>query len=698
MNKKYILVGFSCLIVILAIFAKLLIKSNKALVLKFGHDMPVGTPQHDGAVKFKELLEEASKGAIKIEIHPNQTLGTDPEMVEMVQRGELAFTIPPTSKISSLAPNLDILDIPYLFPSQEKLYEALDGAFGESLFHQLRRTGIEPIVMWESGYKNFTANKSISTPTDFAGLRFRIMPSDTLVAEAISLNAFPENVDFHKIRVKLATGEIDSQENPISSIYAMKIFEEQTHLMLSRHGYLGQLFIASKKMLSKLQAPQRELVVKAAKQAAKYQRSRISFYEDRFLAKIEKAGLKIIPYSEKMKALFVESFAPIYYENRLFLREFKDNINPLILPFMKPHAAIGLNLSFSYPASDSALAIKRGAELAVDEVNAAGGVLGRPMILLTKTHDGFPRKGIKNLKKFSEDESVIAFLGGMHSPVVLAERETVNQLRIPYLIPWAAATPIIHKDNPYIFRFSVRDADAAERLVNTAVKLGTKVALILEDTGWGKSNETSIKNEISKKSQIVMGETYWFDWGEKDFSEILNKVYSSTYDVIIFVGNSPEGVHLVKGVGQKDRKIPIISHWGITGGRFWHEAKDILPSVDLRFLKTFDMISDDKAASFRERYYKKYKLSDNSYIPASFGSIHSYELIKILAEAIKTSNSLSPQDISNGILRFKKYQGLFSEYKNIFSIPGREREALSSENISFGYYDERGNIRHNAEK
>lgn len=693
MKKKLLMAGgLLFLISFFFVLSSLFLGSKKTLVLRLGHDMPEGTPQHDGALKFKELVEESSQGSLQIDVYPNQSLGTDPIMVEMVQRGELAFSIPPTSKISSLAPNIKILDIPYLFETKEALYKALDSSFGDVLFNQLQETGIKPITMWESGFKNFTANKKITRPEDFSGLRFRVMPSDTLINQSIALSAFPTHTDFHNILEKLTTGEIDCQENPISSIFSMKIYEKQTYLMESRHGYLGQLFIASTKILEKLSAPQRQIILNSAIKAGLYQRERVSSYEKIFLSKINKSGTKVVSFSKEMKAKFIDSFKGIYYENRKFLSNYKNLINPLLLPFLRPHIAIGLNLSFSYQAFSSALSIKRGAEIAIDEINKQGGLLGLPLLLLTKTHDGFPRRGIKNLKDFSNDESIVAILGGMHSPVVLAERETVNALRIPYLIPWAAATSIISKDNPYVYRFSVRDSHAGKKLVEQASKKGKKASLLLENTGWGKSNEKAISRAIVESKKLELDETYWFEWGRKDFSEILKRIYSSHSDVIIFVGNSPEGVDFIKSLSNGEKVLPVVSHWGITGGRFWDETKEILNRVDFSFLTTFGSLNSDKFSNLVKTYRKKYNYKKESYFPAFFGTVHSYELLKILALAVKEGNTLDPDQISKSLLNISSYQGLFTHYKNIFSKPGLEREALEAKDIWFASYDELGNV------
>lgn len=697
-KRLTIILSLFALSLLMVILLVLFSQGDKAsiLVLGFGHDMPENSPHHDGAIQFKKLVESASNGEIEIKIYPNQSLGTDPEMVAMTQKGELAFTLPPTSKIARLAPNLELLDIPYLFADELKLYQALDGSFGKFITHELKQTQIIPLYMWESGYKNFTANKELTNPNDFSGLRFRVMSSQTLTSQAINLNSFPVNVDFHKIQENIANGNIDIQENPISSIFGMKIYQEHKYLSLSRHGYLGQLLIASKSILDSLSTRHRKIILESAEKAAKYQRNKVKEYETKFLHKIKDHGSQITEFDQETIKKFITAFSPIYYEYRHTLKKYKKFLNPLIHPHLKPHAAIGLNISFTYLNSSSAIAIKRGAELAIEKINQQGGVLGRNLILLTKSHDGFPRKGIRNLKEFARDESLIALLGGMHSPVVLAEKSLIEKIKIPYLIPWAAASPITGHDNPYIFRFSVRDEYAGAKLAREANRYGKRISLLLENTPWGRSNQVSIMKAFEKNSHTKIRSIHWFDWGKRDFSKTLESIVKSKINVIIFVGNSPEAIHLTKAMHAKKIRIPIVSHWGITGGRFWHEVKDILPEITLKFLITYDLSSpglNNRSIKFKQRYIEKYQIKSKQLIPAPFGSIHAYELIQLIAHSIRQTKSMSPQDLSKGLMKISHYQGIFRNYRNPFSDTKNPREALDERDIRFGYYDNNGNIK-----
>ena len=118
-------------------------------------------------------------------------------------------------------------------------------------------------------------------------------------------------------------------------------------------------------------------------------------------------------------------------------------------------------------SAQSGHAIKRGIQLALDEINQKGGVLGRKMVLLVKDHEGISARGVANFNAF-----LVAVMGGLHSPVALSELKVIHENRIIYLDPWAAATKIVKNDfHPnYVFRVSVNDEEAGPFLVNHIVK------------------------------------------------------------------------------------------------------------------------------------------------------------------------------------------------------------------------------------
>ena len=188
-----------------------------------------------------------------------------------------------------------------------------------------------------------------------------------------------------------------------------------------------------------------------------------------------------------------------------------DDDNPIV---------IGLDADMSSGSAEAGESIRRGAVLAISEINTAGGVLGRPLQLVVKDHRGNPARGIDNLEELSQIENLVAVLGGLHTPVMLAELDTIHKHQLVSLVPWAAGTPIIDngRDPSYVFRVSVRDEFAGGVLIDFVQRAGyTRPGLLLERTGWGRSNEKAIGDALRDRGLTSAG-TKWFDWGIDDLT------------------------------------------------------------------------------------------------------------------------------------------------------------------------------------
>ena len=233
---------------------------------------------------------------------------------------------------------------------------------------------------------------------------------------------------------------------------------------------------------------------------------------------------------------------------------------------------IGLDADLSGSSKKGGLAIMRGAQIAIDEINAKGGIKGKELSMIVRDHRGNPARGQRNLKELSKQDNLIAVIGGAHTPVVLQELELIHKNKILFLVPWAAGTPITENEySPnYVFRASIRDMDAGPVLVRHASQNGaTKLSLVLERTGWGRSNEVSMKRAAKDLNVQIVG-THWVNWGTKDLSKEVEAIKSEGPDAIMLVTNAPEGAALIKAMLADESVIdtPVISHWGIASGDF----------------------------------------------------------------------------------------------------------------------------------
>lgn len=361
---------------------------------------------------------------------------------------------------------------------------------------------------------------------------------------------------------------------------------------------------------------------------------------------------------------------------------------------------LGLNADMSSGSAEAGKSIQQGILIAVEQVNLQGGVLGRPLELKTLNHRGNPARGKANIRKLVEQDNVVAILGGLHTPVMLAEKKALfdtKKAAIPYLAPWAAGTPIV--DNPWIFRLSVRDEDVGPFLIEKAQMRGfKKVALLLENTAWGRSNEISMKRAIAQQG-LALVDLQWFPWlvktrGKMSSSESqwsirlaqkLEMMYQSGAEVVLLVANAPEGAEIVKQVliRTEERRLPIISHWGITGGGFPQRVGHDLTKVDLSFLQTYSFLNPSPS----KLQHKVLALAKQLFAPqvqtakdivSPVGLAHAFDLVHLLVKAIEQAQSTDRNKVRLALEKLPRHVGLVRTYDPAFSEGhGRAHEALN---------------------
>ena len=251
-------------------------------------------------------------------------------------------------------------------------------------------------------------------------------------------------------------------------------------------------------------------------------------------------------------------------------------------------------------------------------------------------------------------------------------------------------------DPNFVFRVSVRDEFAGAFLVDKALKKGyRKIALALEKTGWGRSNEKAMKTALAAEG-LEPAALAWFHWGARDMKEAVDNLTKANPDVILLVANTPEGLTIVKSMASrpKENRIPIISHWGVTGGDFFEQAKDVLGAIDLSILQTFSFLNPpfpERADKIIAAYVKRYDdATDANDIFAPTGTAHAYDIIQILALAIEKVKTTNRQGVRDALENLTEYKGLVRNYSPPFSA--EKHDALDASDFSLSRFDTNGVI------
>src|SRR5207249_8796427 len=225
----------------------------------------------------------------------------------------------------------------------------------------------------------------------------------------------------------------------------------------------------------------------------------------------------------------------------------------------------------------------RGLTVAIDEINARGGLLGgRKVELVIRDEEGNPSKGVTAARDVIEREGAVAVFGGLHSPVGLAMLPVFHELKVPYVGTWAAATGITRNGrNPnFMFRVSANDDVVDHFLAKHVIeKLGKrKPGVILENTPWGASNQEGLTKWFDRPGARPVGFAT-FNWGDPDMSPQLLRLRQGGADAIVMIANAPEGAQVVKSRAKIGWDVSTVSHRGISGGRFSELTGELSESV-----------------------------------------------------------------------------------------------------------------------
>jgi branched-chain amino acid transport system substrate-binding protein len=356
---------------------------------------------------------------------------------------------------------------------------------------------------------------------------------------------------------------------------------------------------------------------------------------------------------------------------------------------------IGLDAEFGHRTSTSATAVRQGIEIAIDEINRAGGVLGgRPLKLVTRDNRSITAVGVDNLRELAALPDLVAVFGGKFSPIYVESVPAAHQLGVLLMNPWGSADGIIdHGFQPsYTFRLSLRDEWAAPAFIRFAREQhkASRVGVLLPSTAWGRSNRAALEKAVAAPAAgvTIVGQR-WYNWGDTSLIAQYQALRAAGAQVIVLVANETEGAILVREVAALPpaERLPIVSHWGVTGGDFAAMCGDALDTLDFAVIQTYSFIGQNGPVARRilEALKTRYGIASASQIRSPVGVAHAYDLTHLLAMAIRKAGSADRRRVRDALERLGPYDGLVQRYPVPFT-PERH-EALSARNIFFARYN-----------
>ena len=248
------------------------------------------------AEKFAELVEERTNGEYKIEIYPNGQLGGEADMLESMSMDMLDMGIITSGPFVNFSSMMGVLDMPFLFASNEEAYTILDGEIGQSLLDTLEDAGLKGLAYAERGFRNISNSvKEVTGAADVADLKLRVMENEVYTAtfNALNVNAVP--MAWADALTALQQGTVDGQENPINVFYSYGLWDyNQTNLVLDRHSYSTAIITMSLAKWNSLDEATQVIFKEAAQEAAEYERQWVADQEADQLQAIKDHGVNVV--------------------------------------------------------------------------------------------------------------------------------------------------------------------------------------------------------------------------------------------------------------------------------------------------------------------------------------------------------------------------------------------------------------------
>ena len=279
-------------------------------LIKMGHAQVPTHPVHDAMVFLAKRVEEKSNGKLRMKVFPNQQLGSERELLELLQIGSLGMTKVSAAALEGFAPTMSVFGLPYLFRDDAHQRKVLQGPIGKQLLLDGEKYWLRGLTYYDAGKRSFyTKDKSVTTPADLEGKKVRVMESVTASNMVKAMGGSPTPVSYGELYTALQQGIVDAAENNPPSLYTSKHYEVCKFYSLDEHAALPDVVIVSTKVWESLSPQEQQWLQEAADESAIFQTELWAASTAESMRELEKAGVTIsypdkAPFREAVKGIY----------------------------------------------------------------------------------------------------------------------------------------------------------------------------------------------------------------------------------------------------------------------------------------------------------------------------------------------------------------------------------------------------------
>jgi tripartite ATP-independent transporter DctP family solute receptor len=297
-------------------------------IIRLGHVLNQQHPVHLGMKFMAEDLLKRSNGTLKIEIYPDEQLGTERELTELMQIGSVGMTKISAAQLEAFSPVTAVYSLPFLFRDRDHFWKFADSETGEELLNASLPYRLKGIAYYDAGARSFylskRINREIRTPKDLEGLTIRTQQSKTAIRLMEVLGAKPVPIPFGELYTALDTGAVDGAENNPPSLFTTRQYEVSSIFSLSEHSVVPDVLIMSLDVWERLTPQEQTWLKESARESSRFQRNIWQKTEAENIAEMEKSGLKVV--RDVNKQSFREKAQAIYNDEQFRKPEIQDLI------------------------------------------------------------------------------------------------------------------------------------------------------------------------------------------------------------------------------------------------------------------------------------------------------------------------------------------------------------------------------------
>ncbi|PSL07587.1 TRAP transporter substrate-binding protein [Cecembia rubra] len=263
-------------------------------IIKMGHGLGVTHPVHEAMVYMADKISEKSQGRMIVKVYPNQQLGTERELVELLQIGSLGMTKVSSATLESFAPAMQVLSMPYLFNDDEHREKVLKGSIGKKLLLESEEYWLRGLCYYDAGKRSFySKTKPVDSPDDLKGLKIRVLESNMATNMIKSFGGSPTPISYGELYTALQQGIVDAAENNPPSLYTSRHYEVCKFYSINEHTAIPDVVVISTKVWDSLDEEEKQWIQEAADESAEYQYKLWAESVELSLKEMEKAGVRI---------------------------------------------------------------------------------------------------------------------------------------------------------------------------------------------------------------------------------------------------------------------------------------------------------------------------------------------------------------------------------------------------------------------